>query len=111
MIYTKPNFTVEWTGKWPCLCHGEWRIKVDGVDYSWVIPEDLRDRPMNTCGTYQAWHFENWNDVWESYESGLECEDWIAKNSWVNVLPIEPEEAFLAFQACDWRHGSCGGCI
>lgn len=36
--------TVEakWSGKWPCLCYGEWTLIVDGVDVSDKIPEYLK---------------------------------------------------------------------
>lgn len=48
-----------WSGKYPCLCFGEWRLKVNNKDVTDKIPISLRKREMNTYGTYQRWHFEN----------------------------------------------------
>jgi len=31
---------------------------------------------MNTSGEYQSWHFEDSNEVFESYYSGLEFKEW-----------------------------------
>ena len=47
-----------WSGKYPCLCFGEWRLKVNNKDVTDKIPVSLRKREMNTYGTYQSWHFE-----------------------------------------------------
>lgn len=101
----------KWTGCFPTLCYGEWKLTVDGVDYSHLIPEDKRHSPMETYGVYQSWHFENWSEVFESYEDGLGFEDWLDENLWVYDLPAYPEEVYEAFQVNDWRHNSCGGCI
>ena len=49
----------EWTGRFPCLCSGEWRLTIGGVDWSNAIPIDKRYSHMNTAGTYQEWHFED----------------------------------------------------
>jgi hypothetical protein len=57
----------KWSGKYPCLCFGNWTLKVDGKDVSKLIPSKLRKSPMNTYGTYQSWHFENWIEVFEDY--------------------------------------------
>ena len=101
-----------WTGQYPCLCHGEWILKVDGVDVSHLIPEDRRTGHMNTRGTYQEWRFgDDWEEIWEDYEDGLEYNEWIAENEWVRELPADPYDVYVAFSAEDWRHGSCGGCI
>ena len=42
----------EWTGEYPCLCSGEWRLTIGGIDWSNAIPVDKRDSHMNTAGTY-----------------------------------------------------------
>ena len=107
-------FEVCWTGSWPTVCSGAWQIVRDGVDVSDRIPDELRSAPMNTAGTYSAWHFENWSEVWEDYEDGLEREDWISANPWISSICETPEEMadlFDAIQSQDWRHGCCGGCI
>lgn len=101
----------EWTGSYPCLCSGEWRLTIGGVDWSNAIPIDKRYSHMNTAGIYRAWHFENWLEVFDSYESGLEFDEWIAENSWVAELPAAPQDVFYAIQAQDFRPGECGGCI
>ena len=101
----------KWTGSYPCLCSGRWELTIDGVNFTDVIPPELRTKPMNTFGEYQSWHFENWIEVFESYVDGLPFECWIKENEWVNNLPCNPFEVYLAFNENDWRHGSCGGCI
>lgn len=104
--------TAEWTGKYPNLCSGKWKLYIDGEDYSCHV---FSSGPMNTYGTYRRWHFENWHEVWEEYQDGLQEEEWIkAHKDWLKMLPIEPDrypEVFKAFQEHDWRFGSCGGCI
>lgn len=100
-----------WTGEYPCLCVGEWKLYIDNVDCTHLIPVELRKVPMNTAGMYSSWHFENWTEVFESYEDGLEYEEWIHANEWVYSLPANPVDVYNSFQANDWRHGSCGGCI
>lgn len=101
----------EWTGEYPCLCCGEWRLTIGGVDWSNAIPIDKRYSHMNTAGTYQEWHFEDWQEVFEDYEDGLEFDEWIAENPWVAELPAAPQDVFYAIQAQDFRPGECGGCI
>lgn len=104
-----------WSGSYPCLCSGEWTLFIDGKDMSDKIPKDLRNEPMNTSGVYSEWHFEDWEDVWEDYLDGLECEDWIKENKeWLDNITKdknEQEDIYYAFQSKDWRYGSCGWCI
>jgi len=105
----------EWSGQWPSLCIGEWKLIVDGKDVSEKIPEDLRDRSMDTFGTYQSWHFENWMEVFESYEDGLLRDDWIDENDyWLSNITDDQhikEQIYDAINAEDFRSNSCGGCI
>ena len=101
----------EWTGSYPCLCSGEWRLTIDGVDWSNAIPIEKRYSHMNTAGTYQSWHFENWIEVFEDYEDGLEFDEWVVENPWVAELPAAPQDVFYAIQVQDFRPGECGGCI
>lgn len=105
----------KWSGSYPCLCSGKWALIVDGKDASSKIPDKLRHSEMNTAGTYQSWHFENWNEVFEDYEDGLECEEWIKENKyWLDTISADyntQSDIFHAINASDWRHGSCGGCI
>lgn len=105
----------KWSGSYPCLCFGEWTLKVNGKDVSKKIPEDLRNSSMNTYGTYQSWHFENWLEVFEDYTDGLECEEWIEANKeWLDNISTDisiQKEIFYAISENDFRSGSCGGCI
>ncbi len=107
--------TAKWTGAYPNLCSGIWKLYKDGEDISDMIPEELRDSEMNTFGNYSSWHFEDWDEVWDSYEDGLDGPDWISENDeWLSKITSdyqEKMEIFYAIQAEDWRHGSCGGCI
>lgn len=109
------SFKAEWTGGAYCLCVGEWRLYIDEGDKSDLIPKELRDSHMNTAGTYQHWYFDNWQEVWESYEDGLDCADWINVNDyWLSNITDdykEKIELFKEFQAQDFRANSCGGCI
>lgn len=104
-----------WSGSYPCLCFGEWTLKVNGKDVSKKIPDDLRESSMNTYGTYQSWHFEDLIEVFEDYEDGLDCEEWIEENNeWLNKITTDysiKEQIFKAIQSEDFRSGSCGGCI
>lgn len=106
----------KWTGSWPCLCSGEWVLMINGENVSHKIPDDLRTDNMGTAGDYQRWYFsKDYEEVWETYSSGLDCKAWIEKNrDWLENITTDPilqESIFEAFQVSDWRHGSCGGCI
>ena len=101
----------KWSGEYPCRCSGEWSLFIGGINYSHMIPENLRTSHMNTAGTYQEWHFVDWVEQFEDYEDGLEFEEWIAENPWVHDLPASLFDIYLAFQAEDFRPGECGGCI
>lgn len=104
-----------WTGGWPALCCGEWVLYIEGKNVTNKIPEELRTSSMNTLGKYQTWHFENWEEVWNSYTDGLDRDSWIAENDyWLSTITPDrtlKEEIYEAIQAEDWRHNSCGGCI
>lgn len=101
----------KWSGEYPCRCSGEWSLFIGGINYSHMIPENLRTSHMNTAGTYQEWHFVDWVEQFEDYEDGLEFEEWVAENPWVHDLPASLFDIYLAFQAEDFRPGECGGCI
>lgn len=105
----------KWSGKWPCLCHGEWTLIIDGIDVSDKVPEELRDGSMNTYGDYKRWRFTNWDVKWSSYTNGLECDEWIETNlEWLKTITEDKtvmEQIYDAINAEDFRAGSCGGCI
>lgn len=110
------NIRTKWSGSYPCLCSGEWSLYIDGKNYSSVIPENLRSSEMDTFGAYEKWYFnKDWSEEWESYEDGLTVDQWIKKNiAWLRKLPLNSEQyhdVYTAFQANDFRMGSCGGCI
>lgn len=111
--------TASWSGTYPCLCYGVWEILVDGKHLP--IPDDIVREPMNTFGTYQEWHFEDWLEVFEDYEDGLGEYEWIEKNKYWIDAGLEKigkkfsnqdyERLYCAIQENDFRRGSCGGCI
>ena len=108
------KITVEWTGKSPCLCYGEWIITIDGEKVE--LPEEIRNSDMNTYGTYDCWSFgDDYLEEWDSYENGLEFPQWIHDNLWwvadLHLTPTEQEELYNQINEQDWRPGSCGGCI
>ena len=45
------------------------------------------------------------------YADGLDFDEWIVENPWVERLPTDPRNVFYTFQAQDFRPGECGGCI
>lgn len=104
-----------WTGKYPILCDGEWKLYKDDEDISDMISEELRKSEMNTFGCYESWDFEGKDIVWDVYDNGLDGPDWIKENDyWLNKITSdyqEKMEIFSAIQDEDWRHGECGGCI
>ena len=109
-------FEAKWTGEYPTLCFGEWRLYKNGVDISQKIPEDLRCESMGTYGEYSSWSFDdNYLELFDTYTDGLDVADWIAENDcWVDSIcesDKEKEQLYYAFQVSDWRSGSCGGCI
>lgn len=108
-------FEVSWSGRYPCLCFGEWTIKKNGVDVSDFIPDELRDREMNTKKAYSHWHFDgDWREVWEEVTEGMDEDEWIERNDWIkNICDTREEmaELYAAIREEDWVHSSCGGCI
>lgn len=68
---------VEWTGEYPCVCDGEWKIIYNGKDVSNVIPNKKRYSPMDTYKSYSywSWNYPNSIEVWHEYFNGLEEEE------------------------------------
>ena len=123
--WNNAEVTAEWSGKYPCLCSGRWTIYIDKMEL--VLPELKYGSEMNTCGTYSRWHFDdNYSEVFENYEDGLDYDEWIKENKWLNYC-VQCLAEFYSLDYCysdtllrniyeeinnnDWRHGSCGGCI
>lgn len=102
----------EWSGKWPNLCCGSWSLSIDGMDYTYRIPEEKRNSPMNTRKQYSYWHFApDYDEVWEEFLEGLTLSEWVEENPWVKELPAPPAKVYNAFLIQDWQYGTCGGCI
>lgn len=107
------KYYAEWSGRYPCLCSGEWTLFIDDKPCKVEIP--FQNDCADTFGTYEEWHFdENWCEVFDDYECGMQCDDWC--NEYRDYLEkVAPKSdwplVFGAFQANDWRHSSCGGCI
>ena len=114
------NVTVKWTGKFPCLCFGEWIVTVNGVVVP--LPENKKKREMNTRNEYRR--VDPATEEVEYYKDGLREKAWIMVNrNWllaavkaVITVKTDEEEQLLkdlyqAFKHEDWRHLSCGGCV
>lgn len=69
------DIEVTWTGKYPCLCSGEWIIKYKGVQLE--IPKEYRYENMDTYGDYDKL-VDVLNEEFEEYSDGLECSEWIS---------------------------------
>ena len=103
------EFKAEWTGSYPSLCIGEWKLYRrhneyldDGTidiwydDISNLIPEDLKHEPI------------------EDYTDGMNFKEWCKENeSWIHLIcdPKDYKSLYEAFNEHDWRYESCGGCI
>lgn len=110
------TYKAYWTGRWPTLCRGTWRLFKDDKDISDMIPNVFRDQNMKTYGTYRRVSLDrSWNEVTEEYTDGLEADEWINTNLWwlnsITKDPAEQAQIFKAFQEADFRRDSCGGCL
>ena len=107
------KYYAEWSGRYPCLCCGEWTLFVDGKPCEVVIP--FQGDCADTFGTYEEWHFdEDWCEIFENYECGMGCDDWCNeyRDYLVKVAPKHDWPlVFQAFQVNYCRHGWCCGCI
>lgn len=116
----KYDIFVEWTGRYPTFCYGEWIIAINGIKL-----EGLDTINFGTYGTYQQWKFVNWNEEFYDVEGGSEQPEWVeyAKKENPNNLITALQNAgfeitdellgqlYVEINSCDWIHGSCGGCI
>ena len=122
------EFKAEWTGGYPSLCVGEWKLYRrheeyldDGAidiwydDISNLIPEDLKHEPMDTLGVYSSWYFDSdYIEQFEDYTDGMNFKEWCKENeSWIHLICKSEyyKDLYEAFQQEDWRYESCGGCI
>lgn len=110
------DVSLTWSGGDWSLCCGLWTLRVGQTDCSWVMPEDVRGSCMGTRGTYSRWVFgDDYLEEWETYEDGVGERDWIERNRpWLSLVSDDPavlSALYASAQACDFRPGSCGGCI
>lgn len=122
------EFKAEWTGGYPSLCVGEWKlyhrheeyldngtIDIWYDDISNLIPEDIKHEPMYTLGVYSSWHFDSdYIKQFEDYTDGMNFKEWCKENeSWIHLICKSEyyKDLYEAFQQEDWRYESCGGCI
>jgi hypothetical protein len=115
------DIKVEWTGRYPNLCSGIWKISIDGNQMT--LPDFIRDQAMETEKSYATWSFgSDWNEIWEYYEDGLPFEEWIKKNvGWIKpaldkmkITDFTYKDLYTLYNLInekDWRSNSCGGCI
>lgn len=109
------RWIAEWHGGAWSLCSGAWELFHDGEKVDTDIP--FQGEPAYTYGTYSMWTFggdSGWMAEWDEYEDGEYCDEWCDEHrEWLATLAPESEweEIFHAFQAEDFRPGSCGGCI
>lgn len=106
-------WTTNWTGAYPNLCTGEWILYKNGEKVDTDIP--FQGNPAYTRDQFASWGFdEDWDEVWTTYENGLLPTSWINDHKeWLQTITDEREwiDIYVAFNANDWRHNSCGGCI
>ena len=122
------KFKAKWTGEYPSLCIGEWKLYRKYEDYlddgtkdigyddiSNLIPENFKYEPMYTDGQYNSWYFDkNYCEQFETYTNGLDFEDWCIENEdWIHLICESKDyrDLYEAFNEEDWRYESCGGCI
>lgn len=108
------KWKAEWTGKYPCVCNGEWKLYKNEELVKTEIP--FQGSSANTRNLYSKWHFGyNWNVEWEDYMDGLDEDEWIEEyREWLITLSDDEcdwLDIYYAFEKEDWRGGSCGGCI
>ena len=110
------KWEAQWSGHYPCYCHGEWKLLCDGKP----VNLDAAGCPFiennaGTYGEYSAWSFDaGWEETWFTYTSGLGYKKWCKENAhWLHNLnaPYDWREIYKAFRDSDWRRGCCGGCI
>lgn len=121
---TNNIYEAKWTGSYPNLCSGSWHLYENGkeinlrkINCPFVAGHnDYCDSHANTYGYYNSWHFdENWMEVTDWYYDGLETFDWVKENQdWLESISENEEDWYLiydAFNAEDFRPGSCMGCV
>lgn len=102
-----------WSGHYPTLCWGEWKLYKNNREVLTEIPFKYSDAV--TFGEYSYWSLNNdYEEVVEEYEDGLPEREWIASNSsWLETVAPEKDWPLIysAFTANNFRKGEYGGCI
>lgn len=120
---TNNIYEAKWTGSYPNLCSGSWHLYENGEEINLqenscpfvAGPDDYCDSHANTYGYYSSWHFEDWVETADYYYDGLEAFDWVKDNiDWLSNISNNKEDWYAiydAFNAEDFRPGSCMGCV
>ena len=86
---------ISYDGKWPCLCFGTLKIKVDGKEYS------LKNVMISGGSTY-------FTNGWS--EAHIEEGPWTVElDEYPELMKYEKEITDLVNSEVPW--GCCGGCI
>lgn len=109
--------TVEatYTGE-PCnMCDGEWCIKINGINVSDKIPDEVRKGSMDTLNIYSYFNGSDEEDL-EEHEGGHCEEEWIKINKyWLDTICTDKnvqQEIFREIQKNEFTGcGTCGGCV
>lgn len=87
-----------------------WELCVNGECKSHMIPEQLKNLPMNTKNAYiysTKFNYKTGKEEIESREDGLDCKDWIKANkTWLDNIAADHKtqaEIYEAFRAADFR--------
>lgn len=96
-----------------CDCH--WEIKINGIDVSDKIPEDLRYGSMNTENIYSNL-VNGEEELFEYYRGGLKKEEWITTNKyWLDNITEDESSQEILFKQIQRKEftgcAECGGCI
>lgn len=86
---------VSYSGRYPCLCHGQLILRVDGVEWEFGITA------LSSGGN--VWFDDGWS---EHVDEG----DWII-TSWPDGFPEDAKERALDVVNASVEHGCCGGCV
>lgn len=124
--WNNAKIKVDWSGSYPALCSGTWSIFIDEMELP--IPESPICSNMGTYGVYSSWHFnDDWSEEFEDYDDGESFSEWIEEDGIWLIYSLKNladfyslkldyntnflERIYSKINECDFRGGSCGGCI
>tara|TARA_R110000765_G_scaffold426338_1_gene541624 strand:+ start:1095 stop:1445 length:351 start_codon:yes stop_codon:yes gene_type:complete len=114
------DIVIEYTGSYPSRCLGEWSVTVNDKKLD-IGSDSSGEKDTSIC--YSTWHFEDWIDVWEDHEDGLDFSEWCQSEIGKRIIGYiqsevdgeltydEKIDIFGQVQDLDFRSSSCGGCI